>query len=139
MKKHLDLEVTGLTALSHQQFSQYHETPLADLGLRPVEPWEETHLRKTHREVGMDVTKRVPHSRLRAGQMVVSTQRAQEMAENGIDSSKGNPVLDQGPVLGRQLPDGDVMLRDGHHRVVADMLRGKKSSLVHIDSRWEKP
>lgn len=139
MKKHLNLPVAANHMLSQAQFPADHETPTADLGMRPVLPWDETHFRKTHRDVPMDVTKRVPHSRIRAGQMVIDTQRAKDMAENGIVTGKGKTKYDDAPVEGQMLPGGDVMLRDGHHRVVADMLRGRKTSTVHIGGRWEKP
>lgn len=139
MKKHLNLPVTASHVLQQAQFPDDHETPTADLGLRPVEPWEEKHLRKTTRFESVDETKRVPHSRLRAGQMVIDTQRAKDMAERGIDTSKGNPVLDQGEVQGWRLPTGDVMLRDGHHRVVADMMNGRRTSRVHITGEMHEP
>lgn len=130
MKKHLDLEVTALTALHQGQFEQYHETSLRDLGMRPVSPAEEVSYRRAHPTEWVGEHKTVPHERIRAGQYVVSTHRVKDIAEHGVPA-------DADDVAGTQLPTGDVMLTDGHHRVVADMLNGKKSSKVFIGSRYK--
>jgi len=129
MKKHRDLEVTGLTALHAGQFGQHHETSLRDLGMRPVSGEEYQSIRKTAYAAWDGKVHDVPHSRIRAGQEVVSTQRAIDMAKNGRKAAD--------PPTGHQLPSGDVMLTDGHHGVVADMLNGKTSSKIRVGTRYE--
>lgn len=138
MKKHLTLPVTANHVLSQQQFPADHETPTADIfPAGAVPPWEEKHLRKTSREVPVNRTVRVPHDRLKAGQMVVDTQRVHDIMEHGPVSLPKD--LDNRPLEAQQLPSGDYMLQDGHHRVAARILQGKKTSTVFVNGRWEKP
>lgn len=138
MKKHLSLPVTANHVLQPQQFPDDHETPTEDIfPAGAVAPWEEKHLRKTSRETTVDRTVRIPHDRLKAGQMVVDTKRVHDIMERGLVSSPTD--INNRPEQAIQLPSGDYMLQDGHHRVAARILAGKKTSTVYVGSRWEKP
>lgn len=138
MKKHLSLPVTANHVLHPAQFPDDHETPTEDIfPAGAVAPWEEKHLRKTSRETPVDRTVRIPHDRLKAGQMVVDTKRVHDIMERGSVSSPTD--INNRPEQAIQLPSGDYMLQDGHHRVAARILAGKKTSTVYVGSRWEKP
>jgi hypothetical protein len=137
MKKHLKLDVTANHVLQRQQFPE-HETPTADIfPAGAVPPWEEKHLRKTSREVPVGRSVRVPHDRLKAGQMVVDTHRVHDIIENGPVSLPRD--IDDRPPEAQQLPSGEYMLQDGHHRIAARILTGRKTSTVYVGHRWEKP
>lgn len=138
MKKHLTIPVTAKHVVSPTQFPDDHETPTADIfPAGSVAPWEEKHYRKTSREIPVNKTVRVPHDRLKAGQMVVDTHRVHDIVEHGPVSLPRD--LDNRPLEAMQLPTGEYMLQDGHHRVAARILSGKKTSTVYVNGRWEAP
>lgn len=127
MKKHLTMPVTANHVLQSNQFDQ-HETPTEDIfPAGAVRPWEETQYRKFSRETAVDKVRTVHADDLKAGQMVVDTHRVEDMRGGNHPG---------GVLEGRQLPDGKVMLRDGHHRAAADLLDGKRRFKVHIDTAW---
>lgn len=139
MKKHLDMPVTARHVISTDQFPVEHETPTNDIfPAGAVAPWEETHIRKTHRYESEDRVVRVPHDRLKAGQMVVDTHRVHDIMEKGVKES-GNKLLYDRPMEAKQLPTGDYMLKDGHHRVAARILAGRKTSTLHVTGRYVQP
>lgn len=138
MKKHLTLPVTASHVLQAEQFPEGHETPTNDIfPAGAVPPWQEKHYRKTSRDVPVDKVVRVPHDRLRAGQMVVDTHRVRDIMEHGSVSTPHD--IDDRPFEAQQLPDGTYMLQDGHHRVAARILSGRKTSTVFVNGRWETP
>jgi len=132
VKKHETIPVTAKHVISSQQFPKDHETPTADIfPAGSVAPWEEKELRKTHPYVSEDRMVRVPHDKLRAGQMVVDTNRVKALMEN--------PHTHSG-MEATGLPDGTYMLEDGHHHVAADILSGRrKTADVRLRGRWERP
>jgi len=132
------MPVTAKHVISADQFPGEHETPTNDIfPASAVEPWEEKHLRKTHRFESEDKVVRVPHDRLHPGQMVVDTHRVHDMMQKGPQES-GSILYDR-PMEATQLPSGDYMLEDGHHRVAARILAGRKTTKVHVTGRYEKP
>jgi uncharacterized protein YlaI len=69
--------------------------------------------------------------------MVVDTHRVHDIMEHGAVSTPHD--IDDRPYEAQQLPDGTYMLQDGHHRVAARILSGRKTSKVFVNGRWEQP
>lgn len=106
------------------------DRPLEHYGVEVVPPWQERDLRKFH---GYTPTKRtraqrVPVDRIKGGQSTVEPARVQQHLEN--------KHLTQVNATGKELPDGSVMLEDGHHRLAAAKLRGDKTMHVLIQGRY---
>ena len=124
--------LNNLDALHPEQFAAV-ETPLEHYGIRPVEAWQEKHLRKTHPYESVNEVRDVPISKIRGGQHYVDTARVHEMARSGENDLRESETA---PAMGTELPTGEVMLGDGHHRTAALALRGEKSVRVRVDGRY---
>lgn len=109
------------------------ETHLSHYGIPVVSAGQETDYRKNHRFTPMSETKTVPLSKLRGGQNYVDTDRVHDIAKRGLNDPREAAAA---PPKATKLPDGGYMLQDGHHRVVGDLLRGKKTFRVHLEGSY---
>lgn len=111
------------------------ETPLESYGIHPIHAGDEKDLRKYHSFESKNEVRDVPISRIRGGQHYVDTERVHDIARRGLNDPR---EAESGPVTGRELPTGEIKLRDGHHRTAARALNGEQFARVHIDGKYGK-
>jgi hypothetical protein len=119
--------------LQPEQFGPDAESPLEHYGIPVVPAWRERELRKEHRWESIGETRDVPVSQIRGGQHKVDTHRVHDIAKRGVDDPKLAKIQ---PPYGVEIPEGGVMLSDGHHRAVADVMTGKQFIKVHVAGRY---
>lgn len=112
------------------QFSDGPESPLENFGIPVVPAWQERDIRKHHRETNDNTGwQDVPIGSIRGGQHHIDNDKVRGMLANPPKESEDD-ILNRRE--GVRLPDGNVMLQDGHHRTVADKLRGAQSVRVKV-------
>jgi 8-oxo-dGTP pyrophosphatase MutT (NUDIX family)/GNAT superfamily N-acetyltransferase len=100
------------------------DVPLPDVGVKVISPWTEKHLRKRHSEARHEPGPRTfPIDHVWGGQSYVDRD----------PDWKRDPEQDhQRPPTGNLLPNGHVMLQDGHHRLADAKERGDSHFTVHV-------
>lgn len=104
------------------------DMPMEHYGVSVVPAYEERGYRKFHSNEQVRQVRRVPIDNVVAGQHTVEHDTVQRYA-TGKNSNPETPV-------GAELPDGRVMLEDGHHRLAAAKLLGHSTFPVHVRIKY---